>query len=273
MHITDIIRSRKSCRNYRTEKLSNKELFAITQFLNENSKGLWNEEIRLQLIDKGRESTKMKLNYGLIRGNQTYILGQIKSTTASRVNYGYQMQKAVLKATELNLGTCWIGYFDEAYFPEIKPNEGFEIPGIIIIGYSAESTPFSEKIIRSLVKASQRLNWDKLFFDFTTFHPLKPDLSDSYYAPLEMVRLAPSSGNTQPWRIYRDPDSGEFHFFKKPVNSRYESKGLHDIDLGIAMAHFELTALSNGLTGNWIKHTHAQNIAVAGLHYIASWKY
>jgi hypothetical protein len=30
-----------------------------------------------------------------------------------------------------------------------------------------------------------------------------------------MVRLALSSGNTQPWRVFFDDTTNEFHFFKK----------------------------------------------------------
>ncbi len=87
-----------------------------------------------------------------------------------------------------------------------------------------------------------------------------------------MVRLAPSSGNTQPWRVFFDETANEFHFYKKPVSKRYEAKGLHEIDIGIAMSHFELASMYNGLSGGWIKHAEESVEAMDDFRYIATWK-
>jgi hypothetical protein len=87
-----------------------------------------------------------------------------------------------------------------------------------------------------------------------------------------MVRLAPSSGNTQPWRIFFNDTTQEFHFFKKPISKRYEEKGLHDIDLGIALSHFELTSLYNNLSGSWIKYIPNNLDSIDDLQYIITWK-
>lgn len=50
----------------------------------------------------------------------------------------------------------------------------------------------------------------------------------------------------------------------------YESMGMHELDLGIAMAHFELTSQKNGLAGSWVIHSEAK--AVEDLQYMISWK-
>ncbi len=72
------------------------------------------------------------------------------------VDVGISMQQLVLAATDLGLGTCWIGGFDEARVKKI-----LEIPGNVRVvaltplGYPA---PMSErsKTVREFVKASQR---------------------------------------------------------------------------------------------------------------------
>jgi nitroreductase len=102
--------------------------------------------------------------------------------------------------------------------------------------------------------------------------PLTPEYAKKYSDSLEMVRLAPSSGNTQPWRVFFNDSANEFHFFKKMKNKRYELRGLHDIDMGIALSHFELTSLQNGLSGRWIKQTKENVNSIEDLQYIMTWK-
>jgi hypothetical protein len=87
-----------------------------------------------------------------------------------------------------------------------------------------------------------------------------------------MVRLAPSSRNTQLWRVFFDNEANEFHFFKKIISKRYESRGLHDIDMGISLSHFELTSLQNGLSGSWLKQKKENVNLIDDLQYIMTWK-
>jgi len=214
----------------------------------------------------------MKLNYGMIKGHNTYILGTSKSTAASRLNYGYLMEKVVLKATEMDISTCWIGYFDRTYFNGVSIEDGYEIPSIIIIGYSEDRQTYQDKFVRFTINASQRQSWKKLFFHYKLKTPLTAENVKKYSDSLEMVRLAPSSANTQPWRVFLDETSNEFHFYKKTISKRYELRGLHDIDMGIAMSHFELTSLQNGLSGRWLKHTQGNVNSIDDLQYIMTWE-
>lgn len=239
----------------------------------------------------------MKLAYGAIKGNNTYLLGITKDDHSARLNYGYIMEKLVLKATELGLSTCWVGYFDHEYFSDLKIQKGFVIPGLVVIGYAAEKRSLPEKLMRYAVSASQRLPWERLFFDFQTKDPLNTirdqenlnelnTIVEQYKESLEMVRLAPSASNTQPWRIFVDCIRKEFHFFKKPKNKIYENMGMHELDIGIAMAHFELTSQNNGLNGSWISYSdkpllgrakmeskeETKEYDFSDLQYMVSWK-
>ena len=254
MNIIETIKKRKSCRTYNQVALTPADKKDLESFIIENSKGLENEVVNFRIIEKNDADKQMILNYGMIQGHNTYVLGTSKSSIDSRVNYGYLMEKVVLKATEMNISTCWVGYFDNTYFNEVPIEDGFEIPSIVIVGYSEEKQTFQEKFVRLTVNAPKRYSWDKLFFNYKLKTPLTPEYVKKYSDSLEMVRLAPSSGNTQPWRVFFDETSNEFHFFKKSISKRYELRGLHDIDMGIALSHFELTSLQNGLSGSWLKH-------------------
>jgi hypothetical protein len=272
MNIIEIINKRKSCRTFNQIYLKPADSEFLENIIRANSKGFENEVVDFRIIEKHDSKSLLKLDYGMIHGHNTYLLGTSKSSLYSRVNYGYLMEKIILKATEMKISTCWIGIFDHTYFKEVPVKEGYEIPGIVIIGYPGDQQTNQERFIRRSLSSATRDNWDKLFFSYNSKFPINQDLPREFYDSLEMVRLAPSSGNTQPWRIYFDNTSNEFHFFKKTINKRYESRGLHDIDLGIALCHFELTSFRNGISGRWLKLENEYVSSIDDLQYIKTWK-
>jgi nitroreductase len=272
MNIIEIIKKRKSCRNFNRTLLNPDNKKELENFINENGQGFSKNIINIKIVEKNSDDKRMKLDYGLIRGHRNYLLGKSKSDITSRVEYGYIVEKVVLKATEMNLSTCWVGYFDDSYFDEVKFESGFEIPSIIVIGYQEKRATFLDKFVGFSAKSTTRLNWDTMFFNHKSKTAIDRSAIGKYSDSLEMVRLAPSSGNTQPWRIFFDGIANEFHFYKKPVSKRYESKGLHDVDMGIALSHFELTSLYNNLSGSWIKHPYEKVSSIDDLQYIMTWK-
>jgi len=272
MDIVKTIQQRKSTRTYTTESIKPSDKEQLVEFINAHKTGLPGESVDFVLIEKSESEVPMKLPYGLIRNNKSYIFGATGATALARVNYGYMLEQIVLKATELNMGTCWVGMFDRDYFSDIQVENGLVIPAILVIGYAHDKIPMKEKLIRKTVNADKRKPWETLFFDYELGTPLKPDQIKSYVEVLEMTRLAPSSGNTQPWRIFYNSVHNEFHFFKKITNPAYEAKGMHDIDLGIAMSHFELVANKNGLKGSWENYNPDKIKIPDNLHYMSSWK-
>jgi len=282
------IRARKSCRTFNQEYLTpsdKKELEEFIANITDANINAANTDSNLFVLEKREGEKKMTLDYGVIKGHNTYILGIVKDNPVARLYYGYHMEKVVLKATEMGIGSCWIGYFDHSYFNDLDIKEGYKIPGVVVIGYPVDNITLPQRFLRFTANASHRLPWEKLFFDYRTKAPLSSQTVGQYAESLEMVRLGPSSSNSQPWRVYFDELAQEFHFFKKPKNRVYEAMGMHELDLGIAMAHFELTSQENGLAGSWVIHSEAkagknkvelvkqQNIPfVDDLQYVISWK-
>lgn len=271
MDIIEIIKNRKSCRTYIPKQLNKNDKAVLEKYMKAIALGLDQESIKFQIIEKEENEIPLKINYGMIQGHNTYVLGSSKACPESRINYGYSMEKVLLKASELNISSCWVGYFDPNYFKEIHIRNGYEIPSILILGY-AEKQSVGERLVRMSIKANKRNDWETMFFDLSTNSPLTPKQIPSYADVLEMLRLGPSSGNTQPWRVFYDKKSEEFHFFKKIINKRYNEMGLHEIHMGIAMAHFELSAKHKGLGGRWIKIEEKRKGISDDLHYIWTWK-
>jgi nitroreductase len=273
MSILDTIKSRASCRTFKPVPLSPADNRSLEAFIRENDTGLDNEHIPFTIIGEKAGEKPMKLDYGIIKGHCTYVMGASKASVTSRVNYGYLMEKVVLKATEMSLVTCWVGYFDPEYFnADIKIENGYEIPSIVVIGYPTATPSLLDKVVRFSAKSAKRQAWSALFFNYHSKAALSGESVKKYSDSLEMVRLAPSSGNTQPWRVFFDDTANEFHFYKKPVSKRYEAKGLHEIDVGIAMSHFELVSVYNGLSGGWIRLEKGRVKAIDDFQYIMTWK-
>ncbi|MCP5105209.1 MAG: hypothetical protein GY950_17605 [bacterium] len=224
--------------------------------------GLAGEKIKLRIVElNDTELEKIDpYDFSLIVNPVTFIIPCIRQSPATYESCGYVMEHIVLKATDLHLGTCWLGYFNTNFFKWIPLNHDEIRPAVCVVGYAAE-----------MCEESTRTRWENLFFseDFYTF--LSRQTAGAYYESLEMLRLAPSSGNTQPWRIVKEKNRNTFHFYKKSVDSHYEAIKLHNVDLGIAMCHFELISKKNRLDGNWKKIE--QNIypIPPKSEYIISW--
>ena len=101
-----------------------------------------------------------------------------------------------------------------------------------------------------------------------SYKSLTKEEAGEYAFALDMVQLAPSAANKQPWRIVRDENC--FHFYEK----KEISNSAHDIqrlDIGIAGCHFEMAAKEKKLKGS-IKKLDEPNIPGSdSLIYVFSW--
>ena len=67
-----------------------------------------------------------------------------------------------------------------------------------------------------------------------------------------MVRLAPSAGNKQPWRAVVCGD--RVHFYEKKTKSMSNNSlgDIQKVDVGIALAHFDLVLKEAGTDGRFM---------------------
>ncbi len=257
-----LIRIRRSCRTYLKKKIEPPALRELTEACALFSRGPSGERITFHIVtfdDRTLEHID-PYDFNLIVNPVTFIVPVVRESPLAYENCGYAMEHIVLKAADLHLGTCWLGYFNPAYFKEI-PLEADEIlPAVCVVGYAAE-----------LPEESDRARWETLFFIEDFYSPIPGETAGKYRVSLEMLRLAPSSGNTQPWRIVKEKYRNTFHFYKKSIDGHYEARKLHNIDLGIAMCHFELVSRKNGLEGRWEKVEPMVYPVPRKTEYIISW--
>jgi len=217
--------------------------------------------------------------YGFIKGATAYIVGAITDDERGLEDFGYQMELIILKATELGLGTCWLGgtFTKSSFAKKIDLSSDEIIPAVTSLGYIAEQPRWVDGKIREAAGSDQRFLWEKLFSHSNFGSPLTKDAAGEYAVPLEMLRLAPSASNRQPWRIVKDRNS--WHFYLRRSRNYRTSKyakmlkmaDLQRIDMGIAMSHFELSARELGLQGEWQNEDPGITLPGEFVEYSVSW--
>lgn len=271
--IEETVNNRVSTRTYEEREISESDKEKLMTYANAlaNPFGV---PVSFQLLETTGESNAQKLGtYGVIKGTKTFMGVTVPNGEFALEAVGYEFEQLVLYATHLGIGTCWLAatFNRDAFSTALKVKEGDLFPAISPIGYPAERKSLTESLFRKTLKSNQRKGWDELFFknDFQT--PLTERDAGAYKTPLEMLRLAPSATNSQPWRILQE--DGCYHFYAK-INSDSSEKhpmAIQRVDVGISANHFHLSALEKKLAGRFEKLIEHDRVAPKNLHYLFSW--
>lgn len=277
----EAIRARTSIRSYGGIPLSPEERDALLRILEDCASGPFGGRPRFSLVEAnlaglpgGRIGT-----YGVIRNAPAYIAGAVEPGPLAFVDYGYCMEGIVLAATAEGLGTCWLGgFFDRGAAARILGLEPDEVvPAATPVGRPAEGhRTLMDRVIRGAAGSSRRKPFQSMFFDRTFGSPLSPGEAGPWAEVLECVRIGPSASNKQPWRIVRAAASADTVFHIYLDEDRAYSRAipgilLQDLDMGIAMRHFEAAARALGLPGGWNRPGSDPIGGPQALRYIASW--
>ena len=261
MIATDMIRTRRSVRSFEDGPLGREYAEKIMAFA-ENADNPYGIAIDWHLLSAKKDGLKVPV----ITGTDTYIAGVMRKVPHGEEAFGWSFEKIVLYAWSLGVGTTWIaGTMDRGAFEKaVHLKDGEVMPCISPLGIPAKKMSLRETVMRKGVKADSRLPFDQLFFRETFDCPLTEDDAGELREALEMVRLAPSAVNKQPWRLVIDGHA--VHFYEKP-DKGYNSNGwdLQKIDLGIAMCHFAEVTGAELLIDD-------PGIACQGMEYIASFR-
>lgn len=265
--------NRKSIRTYLEKNLSSEDRAKINAFIDylSTADSPFDTKIRIKLFDVNKEIDAKSLGtYGVIKNARSYLGVASEDDETAMEAVGYAFEKLVLYAQSIGLGTCWLGgTFNKGEFAQamqITEKEFFPIASPI--GYPAPKNHTINKIMRKAIKADSRKPWKELFFDGSFSVPLTRENAGDYAFALDMVQLAPSAANKQPWRIVRDGDC--FHFYEKKSYPP-SSHDIQRLDVGIAGCHFELAAKEKNLKGAIKKLDEPGIPSSDGLIYVFSW--
>ncbi len=247
------MRQRHSRRSFDGQPLAGEALAAVREAVSG-----WQrvEEARVVVLDEAPETIFKGIvgGYGRVTGAPSALV-MIGSSDgpAAQTSVGYFGQAAILEATALDIGTCWVGgMFDSKRVNRLVGLEsGERVLAISPIGTARQQVSSAERIVYRAKRPKPR----KPVTD------IAEGLGSAAWsawarAGVEAARIAPSANNRQPWRFRADGNSVVVAF--DGPESRFVSKRL---DCGIAMLHFEIAARAAGVSGAWELLEHRSDVA------------
>ena len=271
--IEEAVEKRVSVRNYSNQPIEDEKRALLTDFL-EGMDNPFNQKVNFHFFDMDKSNEDQKLGtYGVIQKANHFLGASIKPVPGALEALGYEMETVMLYLAHLDIGTCWLGgTFDRKGFAlALNVGEDEILPAITPYGYAQTNRHLQEVLMRTFVQAHKRLEWSKLFFsnDFQT--PLSKELAGHYAFPLEMVRLAPSASNKQPWRLLLKDGSVHFYEYKTPKYSDVFPYDIQRIDMGIAASHFEHSIKKLGINGKFVWDVDPKGDLPQYMEYVFSW--
>lgn len=271
--IEESVKKRYSVRNYKEQEVELDKRKAIESFVN-SLDNPFGKKVNFHYLDNREMKDEEKLGtYGVIKGAMQYIGTTIKLEPMALEALGYELEAVILYLAHLELGTCWLGgTFNRKGFAKAMNIEEDEIfPIITPYGYAATKKHMKEIVMRKMIKADQRKEWNQLFYinDFQT--TLTKEKAGDLEVPLEMVRLGPSASNKQPWRILIKDNACHFYEYKQPGYSDSFPYDIQRVDMGIAAAHFDFSVKEKGLKGYFDTECEPELELPHHMEYVFSW--
>lgn len=247
-NLENIIRTRRSVRTFEDREIDANILDKLRKFSNDITNP-YNIPIEFKFLN-GKEQ---RLSCPVAIGTDLFAGAKIKADEHFNEAFGYSFEMFILYAQSLEIGTVWVGgtMDREAFERAMALADGELMPCMTPLGYPAKKMSIRESMMRKGIKADSRMNFDELFFknDFDT--PMTEDMAGKLYFPLEMIRLAPSAVNKQPWRLIVTDDAVHF-YLKRSKGFGADKVDIQKVDMGIAMCHFALAAEETGINTEFI---------------------
>jgi len=244
----DAIKKRRSVRTYTGQALQSEDIKKINTYISDekNVIGINGNIINIELKEVSGNSSGKIGTYGFIKKSPAFLIVICENTQSAMLDVGYVFEKLFLFLTKNGLGTCWLGGTFNRHQFDIKGTYGEKayIPVISPVGYQAEKQSMTEKIVRKNSNGDFRNDFDTMFFN----GDFRSKVNDTKIRQdLEMVRLAPSASNKQPWRVLMSAD-GTANFYIERTPNYVGEKLAYDIqwlDIGIALSHYEIATGKN----------------------------
>jgi hypothetical protein len=221
----EAINVRSSRRTYLETPIAKDKEKKLTDMIN-----LVNEQGNLCMKLIQNEPTafgKLSKSYGMFKGVKNYILLIGKTEPNVKEKLGYYGEKLVLLATQLELGTCWVGGTFDRSIGATYIQAGETFCGVITIGHVETDKSWKEKLIS---KATHRKTKA-----ISEMMKAEGEVPEWFLEGMKAVQKAPSAVNAQP----------VIFTYQKGAVSAYvasEKYGHEKVDLGIAKLHFEIGA-------------------------------
>jgi len=253
----DLMRARRSCRSFQTRKLTSADYNELMEYVRHHSGAPTIGESLVRFEYVAAPLTVWPTV------NATEFLVAIAPSEYNRlavIDVGRSLQKIVMNATRMGLGTCWIG--PGADQPSVAQHLGDRfnpkedhIICVCAIGYKSWYIPMFLRIFNAQFR--RRLPLSSLFFADAHFkRPLEVDADpfNRFGRNYEICQWAPSSYNGQTTRCVAVMEQSDrdkqclarFDFYAVTVSRYYAA-----VALGIWCANWEMGCEALGIHGHF----------------------
>lgn len=268
--VKEAIQGRKSVRTFDGRPLSASDRDKIERYV-ADVPNPFGTKVEFRMLDAKEHG----LSSPVIVGSDLYLAAKATMGDGYEVGYGYSFELACLYAESIGVGTVMLAasLSRKAFEKAMELEESEAMPVATPVGYAAEKPSLRDAAMRKALKADKRAPFGELFFkgsfDEGSFDKgLGPGEAGIFGEALEMARWAPSASNRQPWRAFVDGNA--VHFFEKRTLPLTRFGDTQLVDMGIALAHFDLAMRDAGHDGHFEK-TEAGLAAPDDLVYVASY--
>lgn len=266
MDYKNLIAKRRSVRGFKEKSLNDANLNELKDYFKVCKKLI--SDIDVEMVVLNGSEVKEKLDNiagynGIMIEAPNYIILLSDKHEYYIENSGYIGEDLILKATDLEINSCWITVKDAEKVKEsLEISSDKEITAIIALGYGEKEqdkvvfntkpnmNSFSTLEMREIqTDNDRRFDFEDIIFSETWGKSIDPDdLKDSgFYDAFSAARIAPSALNRQPWRFIFDKDKILLLIKKDEYTNLYE----HKIAAGIVMLNFAGVVSSTMFELNW----------------------
>ena len=249
MNLYEAIYARRSVRNYRMEPVEDTVLKGIPGFISEVEPLFPDIRTEIRIINRCTDKEKVS---GFCNVKAPYYAAlYTEPKEKSDMNAGFLMQQLALYLESRGLGSCFVGMAR-------KKNKELEEQGLVCKILLAFGLPKETEKERK----TKRISMDSLCI-------YKEQPKAWVKEMLEAARLAPSSGNSQPWRfvVYEN----RIHVFsKKPMADKGLMNKFNELNFGIMLANVMVAAEEVWVDLDLIKLNNITHKSIPNNQYVIS---
>ena len=141
--VSHLIHKRYSCRTYQDLLISNSDLAILEDFTAACQIGPLGNQARFNVVaarEGDNPSLKGMGTYGFIKNPTGFIIGVAEEKSGALEDFGYLMESILLRATDIGLGSCWLGgtFTRTRFSRQVNLQDCEIIPAVASIGYTAD---------------------------------------------------------------------------------------------------------------------------------------
>lgn len=250
MNFKSLIMNGRSVRDYKDVAVETSKLDEIESYISNSKKLVSSINVEVRFFS-GEDAYKRLYGVAGYKGvmieapNYMVILSENKPQYIE--NAGYIGERAILKARDMGIDSCWVSYTDQSIIKKVLDiDTDMEVVALIALGYantgkkvesdSKTGSNYSKANISTDSIGSERISLEEMVYIDQWGNNASVDVLEerALLDAFSYARMAPSALNKQPWRFI--VDGGKVLLLID--NENYDGSYINKIDAGIVMLYF-----------------------------------